>query len=310
MHERDVSGHPGVSRSQSHPLRAAVAPAQVDDDARARDPPVERTCGQRSGERREEVDDPGAVTLDDGLEESSGEAEELVTVWAQAPELPVRAPSRRLAGWRRVRLEPGETQEVSISIGIGVLAVWDAACEGDTSTPGAFRVQPGVYRIVAGPSATDSPVQARFTVTGEMPSARRLPLLAAHGFHLHEGIATSDRTSTAGHSIEVHPDAELGAAEYHRIDPSGVHRLTLTVARRSRPSPQPASIVLQFRPDGTDEWTAATGTLPVDSEGPYDWRAIRIDAAELRSGFLAGGPGDLRVVLTGAARLAEIAFGS
>ncbi|WP_235866238.1 glycoside hydrolase family 3 C-terminal domain-containing protein [Serinibacter arcticus] len=42
--------------------------------------------------------------------------DELVAVWAHAPELPVPAPRRRLAAWTRVDLAPGETRDVTLRV--------------------------------------------------------------------------------------------------------------------------------------------------------------------------------------------------
>lgn len=235
-------------------------------------------------------------------------ADELVAVWALAPDLAVPAPRRRLAGWSRVRLQPGEAREVAVTVPVGILAVWDVACDGDTTTPGAFRVQPGVYRFAAGPSATEPAVQATFTVTGEEPAPRRVGVLPAHGFHRHDRLVTSDRTRAAGHSIEVQPGAEEGVAEYHRIDLSDVTGLQLTVARRALPARQPATVTVQHRPAGATHWRRLAGPFAVDAEGPYDWRTTRSLGADPAAGFADAGAGDLRVVLTGAARLAEVAF--
>ncbi|WP_243230312.1 glycoside hydrolase family 3 C-terminal domain-containing protein [Microbacterium sp. CIAB417] len=86
-------------------------------------------------------------------------AEELVQVYGLAPEgLPVPPARRLLLGYRRVRIEPGETREVEISFEVARLAVWDESLrlEGavdDWLHRGALRVQPGEYRIAAGPSA-------------------------------------------------------------------------------------------------------------------------------------------------------------
>lgn len=93
-------------------------------------------------------------------------AEELVQVYGLAPDgLPIRPARRLLLGYRRVRLEPGETREVEISFQLARFAVWDQDAEvhgavDDWLHRGALRVQPGAYRIAAGPSADELPVQA------------------------------------------------------------------------------------------------------------------------------------------------------
>jgi beta-glucosidase len=86
-------------------------------------------------------------------------AEELVQVYGLAPEgLPLRPARRLLLGYRRVRLAAGDTRDVEISFQLARFAVWDPDARVDGAVDdwlhqGALRVQPGGYRIAAGPSA-------------------------------------------------------------------------------------------------------------------------------------------------------------
>lgn len=82
--------------------------------------------------------------------------EELVQVYSVAPELPIAAPRRLLLGYTRVRVEPGETQTAEVRFTVERLAVWDGE---------ALRVQPGDYRLAAGPSADALDVSTILTVT-------------------------------------------------------------------------------------------------------------------------------------------------
>lgn len=88
---------------------------------------------------------------------SARAVEELVQVYALAPELPIAASRRLLLGYARVRVEPGETRTVKIRFAVERLAVWDGE---------ALRVQSGDYRVAAGPSADVLTVDSRLTVTG------------------------------------------------------------------------------------------------------------------------------------------------
>ncbi|GAA4488162.1 glycoside hydrolase family 3 N-terminal domain-containing protein [Microbacterium panaciterrae] len=99
-------------------------------------------------------------------------AEELVQLYSVAPrDLPILAPRRLLVGYRRVRLEPGETRAVELAFDPARLAVWDDAIHLDGAVEdwlhaGALRVQPGAYRIAAGPSADELPVNQELRVSG------------------------------------------------------------------------------------------------------------------------------------------------
>jgi beta-glucosidase len=98
-------------------------------------------------------------------------AEELVQVYALPPrDLPLETPSRLLVGFRRVRLEPEEEREVEVAFDVARLAVWDPdvrvpGAADDWLHAGALRVQPGRYRVAAGPSSGDLPVTTLVEVT-------------------------------------------------------------------------------------------------------------------------------------------------
>lgn len=97
-------------------------------------------------------------------------AEELVQLYAlPEPGLEIATPRRLLVAFARVRLEPGETRRVPLRFALERLAVWDESARVDGAVEdwlhaGALRVQPGAYRIAAGPSADDLPVSAPLTV--------------------------------------------------------------------------------------------------------------------------------------------------
>jgi beta-glucosidase len=59
----------------------------------------------------------------------------------------------RLAGWRKVALDPGETQRVTLALRPRLLAHFDMAL-------GGWAISPGRYRIEAGASARDLPLRA------------------------------------------------------------------------------------------------------------------------------------------------------
>lgn len=90
-------------------------------------------------------------------------AEELVQVYAVRSD--DGAPRRLLLTYERVRLEPGEAREVTLRFAVERLATWDPSLRLDGAPQdwlheGALRVRPGEYRIAAGASAYDLPVQA------------------------------------------------------------------------------------------------------------------------------------------------------
>lgn len=97
----------------------------------------------------------------------SCEADEIVQVYLQDSEASVRVPIYQLAGFRRIRLRPGETAEVSFTITPRQMALIDE--------DGNCVLEPGAFRVFVGGSQPDkrsaeltgkSVSSASFTVTG------------------------------------------------------------------------------------------------------------------------------------------------
>ncbi len=251
------------------------------------------------------------------------EVDELVALWAHAPALPVPAPRRRLAAWRRVTLEPGETREVSLRVPLGVLAVWDVAASAPdgsaaVTTPGAYRVQPGTYRLAAGRSVADAAVVTQLEVTGPAPSVRRAEALPAHAFHAHRDAVTSDRTRELGSSVEVAASTERAWTVYRGLDLTGVRSVALTATRRALPSWGLSTVAIEVRVGGADggngaggadggTWVALTDAVEVPAGGRYDWRELVLDLTTA-AGATDLGEVDVRLQLRGAARVAELAL--
>ena len=164
-------------------------------------------------------------------------------------------------------------------------------------------MQPCTYELASGPSAADLPVRADLVVTGEAVGARRLAdlgALEAHGFHRSSDVVTSDRTPLLGSVIEVAPGSVQGWARYDGLDLTGASALTIEVADRGgigRPS-----IAVAWRRAGQERapWRPL-GSVTVTSDGRYDLHAVELALAEPVTG-----PADLRITLTGGARVASL----
>jgi len=64
---------------------------------------------------------------------------------------------KRLAGFERVTLAPGESKTLTITLNSQVLSIFDEQKE-------ALQLLPGAYKIVAGPSSADTPLQGSITL--------------------------------------------------------------------------------------------------------------------------------------------------
>jgi beta-glucosidase len=96
-------------------------------------------------------------------------AEELVQVYSLGA-VGTDSPVRLLLGYRRVRLEPGETASVAVPFDTARLALWHGTTTPSGDAPGLLdgdlRVPAGAYAVAAGASSVSLPVRDELTVTG------------------------------------------------------------------------------------------------------------------------------------------------
>jgi beta-glucosidase len=70
----------------------------------------------------------------------------------------VKRPVKELKGFEKVRLNPGETKHVSLTLDRRALAYWD-------TNSNDWRVDPGEFRVYVGDSSENTPLSGQFTVT-------------------------------------------------------------------------------------------------------------------------------------------------
>jgi beta-glucosidase len=75
---------------------------------------------------------------------------EIAQVYASLPD-PAREPPKRLVGWARVQLAPGESKQVSIPVGRDRLTVYDESSD-------SWKLVPGNYVIRVGSSSQNLPL--------------------------------------------------------------------------------------------------------------------------------------------------------
>lgn len=216
-------------------------------------------------------------------------AHELVQVYAGALERP-DAPLRRLAGHARVLLAPGESAQVTVGVDDGALATWDVRRH-------ELRIIPGDYRISAGPSSADLSTHATLEVTG--PGAEALSVLGlslrAADFDAAEHVVIAEETQLYGDAVQVAPGCHTGWVELAELDLTGVQEIVL---RTARIRPGVATIGLEGRDGGRPT------RHEIRSGGAkYDWHDTVVP-------FVPddGGPGAVRIRLSGAARLSTVTF--
>lgn len=81
---------------------------------------------------------------------------EIAQVYASLPDL-AGEPPKRLIGWARVELAPGESKQVSIPVDHDRLTVYDEASD-------AWKLVPGSYTVMAGGSSQNLPLHQQITL--------------------------------------------------------------------------------------------------------------------------------------------------
>jgi beta-glucosidase len=81
---------------------------------------------------------------------------EIAQVYAVLPEA-AGEPFKRLVGWQRVSLQPGEAKTVSVVVDPLMLSIFDEQKDG-------WELLPGTYAILAGPSSEETPLHGTFEI--------------------------------------------------------------------------------------------------------------------------------------------------
>jgi beta-glucosidase len=81
---------------------------------------------------------------------------EIAQVYAMLPEA-AGEPFKRLVGWQRVELGPGDSKTVTVAVDPQVISIFDEQTN-------AWSLLPGAYKIFAGPSSSETPLNATLQV--------------------------------------------------------------------------------------------------------------------------------------------------
>ncbi|WP_369167336.1 glycoside hydrolase family 3 C-terminal domain-containing protein [Streptomyces sp. R28] len=151
---------------------------------------------------------------------------ELVQLYARALNARYEAPRQRLVDFRKIRLEPGGSRELTFRLPVERLAHWDVVT-------GAFTVDPGDYEITVARSAEQPVLTAPLTVTGTAPAPRtvldrRTP---AVDFDDHTDIDIVDATRSSGDAVTPAHPARPATLLFRGVDLTGAVRVEAETAR-------------------------------------------------------------------------------
>jgi beta-glucosidase len=81
---------------------------------------------------------------------------EIAEVYATLPDAAGES-FKRLVGWQRIELAPGESKTVTVAVDPRVMSIFD-------EQKNAFILLPGAYKILAGPSSSETPLNATLQI--------------------------------------------------------------------------------------------------------------------------------------------------
>ncbi|SEG99478.1 beta-glucosidase [Nonomuraea solani] len=181
---------------------------------------------------------------------------EVVQFYTHQQRSRVKQPLRRLRGFEKVRLAPGESRTVTLELPVSELAFWDV-------TRGRFAVESAPHQLMVGRSATDLRLSARFEVVGETIPPQRGPLRAA-AHDEYDAITFVDETRVDGDAVRS--DAEGAWILFRQVDLTGRATCVATAG-----SAEGGMITIRL---GDPLYGRALATFPVPRTERYDYHAV------------------------------------
>jgi beta-glucosidase len=236
-----------------------------------------------------EVDPDGTVTVSVRVTNTGDRAGTEVVQFYTGPVAPRRPrPRGALAGFTRIRLNPGETITAQLAMPVSALAYWDVAA-------GRMTVDPGDYLVKVGSSSAAIQQSGWLRVRGPAPPPRPVQgsWVRAADFDDYDGITLVDETRERGDAVTPAGPGR-GWIQFRDTD-LGPGPATLTI-RVAREEPAPATVALRAGVPG-----GFLGQLTVPATGS---RYAYTDVSVRLRDPAAPGPTDLYLVLDGPVRLA------
>lgn len=213
--------------------------------------------------------DGDAVTATLGVTNAGGRAgSEVVQLYASYPG--ADQPRRRLIGFTRVALEPGEATTATIGVPVSRLELWDVAT-------GRMALPAGPLRILAGASSDDIRQTAALPrpLTGPAAAATRRPaLVAAADFDAQVNVTLIDTTRSSGDAVTAADPSRAAWVRYHRIDPS---RLAEPAFRVACASPAGGRIEVWLAEPSAGGSPVTSVAVP-STGGRYSWQRVTAPA--------------------------------
>lgn len=234
---------------------------------------------------------------------------ELVAVYTalefSATPLNSPAPLRRLAGYTRVYLAPGQSATVEFDLYPEAFRMWDVREE-------RLKVQPGTYSVWVGTSRSQNiraewEVDAKeFAAPFELLGAR----LRADQFDEHNYIVHSDADKTGANCVTAAHGHPEGYIEFHNVDPLNVSAIKLELARNVAGRSGEARVEF-LEPSDSAGYPRTLPAGHIATELPhdrYEWTSHEVPFTHMLNHDSVQSYSTMRVTLRGNVRLRSIQF--
>ncbi|HEX4812417.1 MAG TPA: glycoside hydrolase family 3 C-terminal domain-containing protein [Nonomuraea sp.] len=212
---------------------------------------------------------------------------EVVQFYTRQRRSRVKQPLRRLRGFAKVRLAPGESRTVTLDLPVSELACWDV-------TRDRFVVERAPHQLMVGRSATDVRLSARFEVDGETVPPQSGSLRAA-AHDAYDAVTFVDETRTGGDAVRS--DAEGAWILFRQVDLTGAASCVATAGSEE------GGVITVRR--GDPLYGEVLAAVPVPRTDRYAYHPVTASLAD------AAGVHDLYVVFENdGVRLARLDFGA
>ncbi|MCA0753643.1 glycoside hydrolase family 3 C-terminal domain-containing protein [Paenibacillus sp. N4] len=210
-------------------------------------------------------------------------ADEVVQLYVSTEGSRVQRPLKKLVGFARISLQPGETGTVELDVPAEELAIWDV-------TRDRFCLESAEYTFTAGGSSADIRVTASIAITGETIPARNLSeLTRGENYDDYSGVYL-DECKEGGTAVCL--SGSEGWLRFADIDWS--KGSSLFEARIAGGAAGGAVALSAGSASG-----ATIGSCTVEPGGVQEWRTIRIELTG------AEPDGDLYIGLSGSVKLSH-----
>ncbi|NIK75205.1 beta-glucosidase [Paenibacillus castaneae] len=213
--------------------------------------------------------------------ESAIEADEVVQLYVHIAGSRVQRPLKKLVGFTRITLQPGETKAVQLLVPAEELALWDV-------TRDRFCLEAAEYTFMAGGSSADVQLSKTIAIAGETIPARNLSLQTRADNYDDYANVYLDESKEGGTCVRL--SQPEGWIKFVDID--WTKGAAIMEARVSG-GEQGGELSIRIG----SEVSEAIASCAVAASGEQEWQDVRI---ELPAGCASG---DLIIALTGSTKL-------